>query len=49
MTASWGGLGVFWGKNSATVYIRPGRYTKQFVDSNEQLHYHFLAKITEKL
>lgn len=35
MTASWGGLGVFWGKNSATIYIRPGRYTKQFVDSND--------------
>lgn len=35
MTASWGGLGVFWGKNSATIYIRPTRYTKQFVDSND--------------
>ena len=27
MTASWGGLGVLWGKPVATVYIRPQRYT----------------------
>ncbi len=27
MTASWGGLGVLWNKNVATVYIRPQRYT----------------------
>lgn len=35
MTASWGGLGVIWNKNVATVYIRPQRYTKHFVDSSE--------------
>lgn len=23
MTASWGGVGVLWGKNVATLYIRP--------------------------
>lgn len=33
MTAAWGGLGVMWGKNVAFVVIRPGRYTKEFVDS----------------
>lgn len=32
MTASWGGLGVMWGKNVAYVVIRPQRYTKEFVD-----------------
>ena len=32
MTASWGGLGVLWKKNVATAYIRPQRYTKEFVD-----------------
>lgn len=36
MTASWGGLGVMWGKNAATIYIRPQRYTKEFVDGNER-------------
>lgn len=35
MTASWGGLGVLWGKNVATCYIRPQRYTKGFVDAND--------------
>ncbi len=33
MTAAWGGLGVMWGKNVAFVVIRPGRYTREFVDS----------------
>ena len=32
MTASWGGLGVIWGAPSATCYIRPQRYTKEFID-----------------
>lgn len=35
MTVSWGGLGVFWGKNTATIYIRPQRYTKKFIDAND--------------
>lgn len=33
MTASWGGLGVMWGKQVAFVAIRPQRYTKEFVDA----------------
>ena len=35
MTASWGGVGILWGKNTVTTYIRPQRYTKEFVDANE--------------
>lgn len=35
MTVSWGGLGVLWQKNVATVYIRPQRYTKEFVDESD--------------
>lgn len=35
MTASWGGLGVMWGKDVAYVVIRPQRYTKEFVDASE--------------
>ncbi len=30
MTVSWGGMGVLWGKEVATIYIRPQRYTKEF-------------------
>lgn len=32
MTVSWGSLGVIWGVDAVTVYIRPQRYTKQFID-----------------
>ena len=35
MTASWGGLGVLWGKDVATVYIRESRFTKTFVDDGD--------------
>ena len=35
MTASWGGLGHLWGKDVAFAFIRPQRYTKQFVDEND--------------
>ena len=35
MTASWGAMGVMWGKNVVSVYLRPQRYTKEFVDAGE--------------
>lgn len=35
MTASWGGVGVIWNKNVVTVYIRPQRYTREFVDASD--------------
>ena len=35
MTASWGGLGIFWNKEVVFVVIRPQRYTKEFVDNAE--------------
>ncbi len=35
MTASWGGFGVLWGKNTVTVYIRESRYTRKFFDAGE--------------
>ena len=35
MTASWGGLGIMRGEPCATAYIRPQRYTKEFVDGQE--------------
>lgn len=35
MTASWGAMGVMWGKNAVTIYIRPQRYTKEFVDRED--------------
>lgn len=35
MTASWGSMGVMWGKNVVSAYLRPQRYTKEFVDASE--------------
>lgn len=35
MTASWGGLGVFCGKDVVFTFIRPQRYTKEFVDNSD--------------
>ena len=35
MTASWGGVGVIWNKNVVTVYIRPQRYTREFIDNSD--------------
>ena len=42
MTASWGGVGVLWAEPSATCYIRPQRYTKEFVDKEELFSVSFL-------
>ena len=36
MTASWGGMGVLWGKNVVFAFIRPQRYTKEFVDTAKE-------------
>ena len=44
MTASWGGLGIMWGKNVATAYIRPQRYTKEFVDNSYMFTLSFLPE-----
>lgn len=39
MTASWGHLGAIWGHGgglpTAVIYLRPQRYTKEFVDREE--------------
>lgn len=41
MTASWGGVGVLWGQDIITAYIRPQRYTKEFVDHQESFSLSF--------
>lgn len=35
MTASWGGLGELWKKYVSFVFIRPQRYTMEFVDKED--------------
>ncbi len=48
MTASWGGLGVMWGKNVAFIVIRPTRYTKEFIDREETLSLSFYGEEYKK-
>ena len=35
MTISWGGLGTLWSRPVATVYVKPIRYTYQFMEESE--------------
>ena len=35
MTASWGALGEIWAQYASTVYIRPQRYTLEFLEREE--------------
>ena len=35
MTISWGSLGTLWGKPIATVYVKPVRYTHNFMEESE--------------
>ena len=44
MTASWGGAGVLWNKNVVTCYVRPQRYTREFIDASECFSVSFLPE-----
>lgn len=44
MTASWGGLGIMWGKNVSTIVLRPQRYTLEFVDEKEYYSLNFFTE-----
>ena len=44
MTASWGGMGVMWGKPVAVCGIRPQRYTREFVDAQDYFTLSFFAE-----
>ena len=44
MTASWGGIGWLWNKPVAFVFIRPERYTHEFIEANERLTLSFYGE-----
>lgn len=48
MTASWGGVGIMWGKKVAFVVIRPQRYTKEFIDANTTFSLTFFSEEYKK-
>ncbi|MBR6786221.1 MAG: flavin reductase [Clostridia bacterium] len=35
MTISWGGLGEIWGKDAVFIFIRPQRYTYEFIEKED--------------
>lgn len=49
MTASWGGLGIMWGKNVAYIFVRDSRYTKEFIDANDTFSLTFFEGEREAL
>lgn len=49
MTASWGGLGILWGKNVAYIFVRDSRYTKEFIDANDTFSLTFFEGEREAL
>lgn len=44
MTASWGQLGVLWNKNVLTCYIRPSRYTYEYIEKGENFTASFFGE-----
>ena len=44
MTASWGGTGILWGKSVAFIFIRPERYTYEFIEKGDTLTLSFLGE-----
>ena len=44
MTASWGALGVLWGKNICTCFVRPQRHTYRLMEENSVCSIAFLSE-----
>ncbi|NLO45153.1 MAG: flavin reductase family protein [Clostridiales bacterium] len=43
MTISWGGIGELWGKDAAFVFVRPQRYTREFIESSDMFSLSFFG------
>lgn len=48
MTASWGGVGVMWGKDVVYVVIRQSRFTKEFIDKEGKFSLSFPSEKYKK-
>jgi len=49
MTIGWGELGTLWGKPVCTVYVRPTRYTLEYMDKNDTFTVSFYDSNKEDL
>ena len=43
MTVSWGGIGELWGKDVCFVFVRPQRYTFDFMEKNDYFSLSFFG------
>jgi flavin reductase (DIM6/NTAB) family NADH-FMN oxidoreductase RutF len=48
MTASWGGLGILWNRPVSFVFVRPTRYTYEFMEEHQWFTLSFFAKTYRK-
>ncbi len=48
MTASWGGVGVLWNKNVVFAFVRPQRYTKEFIEASDTFSLTFFDESYKK-
>jgi flavin reductase (DIM6/NTAB) family NADH-FMN oxidoreductase RutF len=48
MTASWGGLGVLWERKVAFCFVRPTRYTYEFLERSPNFTLSFFAETHRK-
>ncbi|OPX42787.1 hypothetical protein CLHUN_32710 [Ruminiclostridium hungatei] len=44
LTACWGGIGNLWHRDAAFIFIRPTRYTYEFIEKNEMFSLTFFPK-----
>lgn len=44
MTASWGGVGVLWNKNVVFAFVRPQRFTYEFLNNNDYFSLSFFCE-----
>lgn len=44
MTASWGGVGYLWNKPVVFVFVRPERYTREFIDARGSFVLSFMGE-----
>lgn len=44
LTACWGGIGNLWHRDAAFIFIRPSRYTYEFIEKNEMFSLTFFPK-----
>lgn len=49
MTASWGGIGFLWAKPVVFIFIRPERYTFEFIEAQKDFTLSFLGEENKRI